>query len=285
MLYRSFATQEQIDQEYNPRLRFKQTDLYLKQYLSESARIHKNLKHQNNIPYGPSLSETLDYYPSEKRDSPLLCFIHGGYWHSFSSRDFAFISEAPHSKGFSVAHINYALCPQVTLDEIVRQCRAAIVWLYRHAKELCFNPELIGVAGHSAGGHLTAMLLATQWEKDYGLPSDLIRFAFPISGLFDLHPFLFSWLQPKLQLNLEQVHRNSPLFLESPNPSRVRVIVGAEESKEFYRQSTEYSFHLQQQGFEVDCQSIFQKNHFNLLDDFLGEGGEVMELISNSMNL
>ena len=285
MLYQNFTTQEQIDREYNPRLRVEQTNQYLQKYLSESERVRNKLKHQDGIPYGPSLAEILDFYPAKRKNSPLLCFIHGGYWHAFSSQDFAFISEAPHCEGFSVAHINYALCPKVTLDEIVRQCRAALAWLFRNAGELGFNPELIGVAGHSAGGHLTAMLLATNWEKDYGLPSNLIQVAYSISGLFDLQPFPFSWLQPKLQLNLEQVMRNSPLFLECLNRSKVQVLVGGDESEEFQRQSAHYSEYLCRQGIEAGFKPIPQKNHFNLLDDFLGEGGEMMQLITETINL
>ena len=284
MLYRNFSNQDEIDREYNPRLRVEQTDQYLTKYLSESERVSKTLNHQDGIQYGPTLNEVLDYYPSSEAQAPLVCFIHGGYWHAFSSRDFAFITEALHFQGFSVAHINYSLCPEVTLDEIVRQCRAALAWLFRNADALGFNPEKIGVAGHSAGGHLTGMLLATNWEHDYGLPSNLIRAAFPISGLFDLRPFPFSWLQPKLQFNLEQVMRNSPLFLECPGDSKVKVLVGGDESEEFQRQSSDYSKHLRKQGIDTDFTVIQIKHHFNLLDDFLGKGGEITQLITQTMN-
>ena len=128
------------------------------------------------------------------------------------------------------------------------------------------------------------MLLATKWEHDYGLPSNLIRAAFPISGLFDLRPFPFSWLQPKLQFNLEQVMRNSPLFLECPGDSKVKVLVGGDESEEFQRQSSDYSKHLRKQGIDTDFTVIQKKHHFNLLDDFLGKGGEITQLITQTMN-
>jgi hypothetical protein len=100
MLYRNFSNQDEIDREYNPRLRVEQTDQYLTKYLSESERVSKTLNHQDGIQYGPTLNEVLDYYPSSEAKAPLVCFIHGGYWHAFSSRDFAFITEALHFHGF-----------------------------------------------------------------------------------------------------------------------------------------------------------------------------------------
>ncbi|GIS36935.1 MAG: hypothetical protein Ct9H90mP8_3550 [Pseudomonadota bacterium] len=140
--------------------------------------------------------------------------------------------------------------------------------------------------GHSAGGHLTGMLLATNWEHDYGLPSNLIRAAFPISGLFDLRPFPFSWLQPKLQFNLEQVMRNSPLFLECPGDSKVKVLVGGDESGEISQRGnlqTIRNTFVSRVLMQIH-QNFQKKHHFDLLDDFLGKGGEITQLITQTMN-
>ena len=113
MLYRNFSNQDEIDREYNPRLRVEQTDQYLTKYLSESERVSKTLNHQDGIQYGPTLNEVLDYYPSSQAQATLLCFIHGGYWHAFST-GFCFYYGSIAFQGFSVAHINYSLCPEVT---------------------------------------------------------------------------------------------------------------------------------------------------------------------------
>ena len=273
MLYHTFSTQEEIDQEYNPRFIVENTDELIKSYFTESQRVLREYSNRSAVAYGPTLSETLDIFPAEKLCSPIHIFFHGGYWHSLTSRDFAFVAEGLVRNGITAVLVNYALCPSVSIDEIVRQSRAAAAWTYRNAEDFGGNPEQITVSGHSAGGHLTGMLLSTDWEKNYGLPPNLIKGFLPVSGLFDLKPFPFSWLQPKLLLTSEQVLRNSPVFLKPVYTPHVMVAVGADESDEFQRQSKNYTIFLQKHGVPAEYLSMPGKNHFNIIHDFLGDGG------------
>ena len=273
MLYHTFSTQEEIDQEYNPRFIVENTDELIKSYVTESQRVLREYSNRSAVAYGPTLSETLDIFPAEKLCSPIHIFFHGGYWHSLTSRDFAFVAEGLVRNGITAVLVNYALCPSVSIDEIVRQSRAAAAWTYRNAEDFGGNPEQITVSGHSAGGHLTGMLLSTDWEKNYGLPPNLIKGFLPVSGLFDLKPFPFSWLQPKLLLSSEQVLRNSPVFLKPVYSPHVMVAVGADESHEFQRQSKNYTIFLQKHGVPAEYLSMPGKNHFNIIHDFLGDGG------------
>ena len=273
MLYHTFSTQEEIDQEYNPRFIVENTDELIKSYFTESQRVLREYSNRSAVAYGPTLSETLDIFPAEKLCSPIHIFFHGGYWHSLTSRDFAFVAEGLVRNGITAVLVNYALCPSVSIDEIVRQSRAAAAWTYRNAEDFGGNPEQITVSGHSAGGHLTGMLLSTDWEKNYGLPPNLIKGFLPVSGLFDLKPFPFSWLQPKLLLTSEQVLRNSPVFLKPVYSPHVMVAVGADESHEFQRQSKNYTIFLQKHGIPAEYLSMPGKNHFNIIHDFLGDGG------------
>ncbi|MBT3716537.1 MAG: alpha/beta hydrolase [Deltaproteobacteria bacterium] len=273
MLYHTFSTQEEIDQEYNPRFIVENTDELIKSYFTESQRVLREYSNRSAVAYGPTLSETLDIFPAEKLCSPIHIFFHGGYWHSLTSRDFAFVAEGLVRNGITAVLVNYALCPSVSIDEIVRQSRAAAAWTYRNAEDFGGNPEQITVSGHSAGGHLTGMLLSTDWEKNYGLPPNLIKGFLPVSGLFDLKPFPFSWLQPKLLLSSEQVLRNSPVFLKPVYSPHVMVAVGADESHEFQRQSKNYTIFLQKHGVPAEYLSMPGKNHFNIIHDFLGDGG------------
>ena len=273
MLYHTFSTQEEIDQEYNPRFIVENTDELIKSYFTESQRVLREYSNRSAVAYGPTLSETLDIFPAEKLCSPIHIFFHGGYWHSLTSRDFAFVAEGLVRNGITAVLVNYALCPSVSIDEIVRQSRAATAWTYRNAEDFGGNPEQITVSGHSAGGHLTGMLLSTDWEKNYGLPPNLIKGFLPVSGLFDLKPFPFSWLQPKLLLTSEQVLRNSPVFLKPVYSPHVMVAVGADESHEFQRQSKNYTIFLQKHGVPAEYLSMPGKNHFNIIHDFLGDGG------------
>ena len=273
MLYHTFSTQEEIDQEYNPRFIVENTDELIKSYFTESQRVLREYSNRSAVAYGPTLSETLDIFPAEKLCSPIHIFFHGGYWHSLTSRDFAFVAEGLVRNGITAVLVNYALCPSVSIDEIVRQSRAAAAWTYRNAGNFGGNLEQITVSGHSAGGHLTGMLLSTDWEKNYGLPPNLIKGFLPVSGLFDLKPFPFSWLQPKLLLTSEQVLRNSPVFLKPEYSPHVMVAVGADESHEFQRQSKNYTIFLQKHGVPAEYLSMPGKNHFNIIHDFLGDGG------------
>ena len=279
MLYHTFSTQEEIDQEYNPRFIVENTDELIQSYFTESQRVLREYSNRSAVAYGPTLSETLDIFPAEKLCSPIHIFFHGGYWHSLTSRDFAFVAEGLVRNGITAVLVNYALCPSVSIDEIVRQSRAAAAWTYRNAEDFGGNPEQITVSGHSAGGHLTGMLLSTDWEKNYGLPPNLIKGFLPVSGLFDLKPFPFSWLQPKLLLTSEQVLRNSPVFLKPVYTPHVMVAVGADESDEFQRQSKNYTIFLQKHGVPAEYLSMPGKNHFNIIHDFLGDGGPLCKKI------
>ena len=279
MLYHTFSTQEEIDQEYNPRFIVENTDELIQCYFTESQRVLREYSNRSGVAYGPTPSETLDIFPAEKLCSPIHIFFHGGYWHSLTSRDFAFVAEGLVRNGITAVLVNYALCPSVKIDEIVRQSRAAVAWTYRNAEDFGGNPERISVSGHSAGGHLTGMLLSTDWGKKYGLPPNLIKGFLPVSGLFDLNPFPFSWLQPKLLLTSEQVLRNSPVFLKPVYTPHVMVAVGADESHEFQRQSKNYTIFLQKHGVPAEYLSMPGKNHFNIIHDFLGDGGPLCKKI------
>jgi arylformamidase len=279
MLYHTFSTQEEIDQEYNPRFIVENTDELIQCYFTESQRVLREYSNRSGVAYGPTPSETLDIFPAEKLCSPIHIFFHGGYWHSLTSRDFAFVAEGLVRNGITAVLVNYALCPSVNIDEIVRQSRAAVAWTYRNAEDFGGNPERISVSGHSAGGHLTGMLLSTDWGKKYGLPPNLIKGFLPVSGLFDLNPFPFSWLQPKLLLTSEQVLLNSPVFLKPRHTPHVMVAVGADESHEFQRQSKNYTIFLQKHGVPAEYLSMPGKNHFNIIHDFLGDGGPLCKKI------
>ena len=279
MLYHTFSTQEEIDQEYNPRFIVENSDELIQSYFTESQRVLREYSNRSAVAYGPTPSETLDIFPAEKLCSPIHIFFHGGYWHSLMSRDFAFVAEGLVRNGITAVLVNYALCPSVNIDEIVRQSRAEAAWTYHNAEDFGGNPERISVSGHSAGGHLTGMLLSTDWEKNYGLPPNLIKGFFPVSGLFYLKPFPFSWLQPKLLLTSEQVLRNSPVFLKPVYTPHVMVAVGADESHEFQRQSENYTIFLQKHGVPAEYLSMPGKNHFNIIHDFLGDGGPLCKKI------
>lgn len=271
MLYQHFATQEEIDRAYDPMLG-RDPAVLVKEWRQRSeasrARHHTTI----DLPYGPSLAERMDIFHAAQPNAPVHAFFHGGYWRSLSHREFSFIVDDLVSAGISVAMVNYALCPQVRFSELVRQSQAAVAYLYRHATELNVDGEQLSVSGHSAGGHLCAMLMATDWEGTFGLPNQLIRGALCISGLYDLRPFPWSWLQPKLQLSGRDVQEFSPLWQPCCVPARVKLVAGGLESDEFARQMSAYHEHLRQQGRHVTQQLLPDVDHFSILEHYLNDG-------------
>jgi arylformamidase len=267
-LYRSFTSQAQIDSEYDVEKSVPDFMVYARHYIDESKLARHRLRCDLDVRYGPTLDEHLDLFHGDGRRSPVLLFFHGGYWRMLSSKEFSCVALGPAQAGVAVLNVNYSLCPKVDLGEIVRQSRAAVVWAWRHAADFGGDRERIYVAGHSAGGHIAGMLLATDWQTDYGLPADVIKGAMPVSGLFDLRALRYSWLQPMLQLDAEQVERQSPLFHVRRNAAPILVSWGGAESAEFERQSREYLAAWELAGNRGEAWPQPEANHFTAIYGF-----------------
>jgi len=149
-----------------------------------------------DVAYGDGPQETLDIFPASRADAPVVVFIHGGYWRSLDKADHSFVAPPLLDMGACVVVVNYALCPgsdkaPVTVPDIALQCARSLAWVWRHIGAHGGNRNDVTVIGHSAGGHLAAMLLACQWKAlGADLPKDLVRKAMSISGLFDLEPVI-----------------------------------------------------------------------------------------------
>jgi len=239
-LYREFATQAQLDAQYNPAIKLADPTTPAKHYVAQSALARQTLRSALDVPYGPTLAETLDIFPADVPNAPVFVFLHGGYWRAFSSKEFSCVALGLLPLGITTVVVNYALCPAVTLDEITRQVRAAVAWTQRHIAAYGGDPARVALGGHSAGAHLTAMCLQTRWFEDYGLPVDPFKAAVLVSGIYDIAPLRYSYLQPMIQLDDGIIRRNSPLFGVRPSATPIWVNWGSEESPEFARQATAF---------------------------------------------
>jgi arylformamidase len=286
MLYRNFQTQAELDAQYNPE-QSPGIDIpkYMIMYNMNSAKVREELPCNLNIPFGPTLAEQLDIFPSHQPKAPILVFIHGGYWMMSDSKENSFVAKGLVANGITTVVINYALCPKVSVDEIVRQSRAAIAWVYRNAESFGGDSNRIYVSGHSAGGHLTAMAMLTDWKNDYGLPSDIIKGGCAISGLFDLMPFPYTWLQPNIQLSSAEVLRNSPIRHIPSKAGSLIVTHGAEETPEFHRQSQDFLAAWKAKGLEGEYLPQPGKNHFTAVDGFLDANSPLCAAILKQMGL
>lgn len=279
MLYRNFASSEEIDAEYDLGQVVGDPSTYFEFYLTESARARAEMDSVLDVRFGPTIEESLDIFPAQDPAAPILLFIHGGYWRRFSKDEFSCVARGPVARGCTVIVVNYALCPKVTLPEITRQCRAAVAWTKTTRMAFNGDRERIYLSGHSAGGHLAARVLCTDWVEDYALPADTVKAAYAISGLYDLSPLRYAFVQPALQLTEDVIRRESPLFNIPAAAPPLTADVGAEESNEFRRQSADYIAAWQAAGLEGCCIEQAGKNHFTAIDEFVDPDSALCERI------
>ncbi len=273
-LYRHFTSQEDIDSEYKTELWADDSEYWFKFFVEESRKVREELQCVLDVPFGATLEETFDIFPSDNPGSPILVFIHGGYWRRLSSKEFSFIARGLVGQGWTVAVTNYALCPKVSLPEITRQSRAAVAQIARNSAAYNGNEHKIYVAGHSAGGQQVARLLDTDWVTNYGLPGNLIKGGYALSGVYDLAPLQYSWLQPVLQLDQAIVKSESPVYNIAKSTPPLLIEVGGEESSEFKRQSRDYYEQCIEAGLPACYQEQEGKHHFSVIEGFLDSEGQ-----------
>jgi arylformamidase len=241
-LYLDFVDQEALDAQYQTSRQVVDGAGLLAQRVRDSDRARAELRHLRDVPYGPTRAERLDIYPAAQPGAPMVMFVHGGYWSTpgLTKGLYAWVAQglAPH--GITTLVIDYAVCPDQPLDELVRQCRAAVAWTAREAASFGGDAAQLYLTGHSAGGHLVSMAGLTDWAGDYDLPADTVKGCMPISGLFDLAPFPYTWLQPKLQLTQAQIERHSPLTSMRAGTAPQLIAWGALETPEFHRQASTF---------------------------------------------
>ena len=225
--------------EYNNRELVPDHARWLERWALDSERARATMTCRLDQRYGEAPGETIDIFPARKGDGTCLLFIHGGYWRALDKKDFSFLAPAWVSAGVSLAVVNYDLCPAVTVEEIVRQMLRAGRWLWLHAEDYGMDEDRLYVAGHSAGGHLTAMLMAALWPAfDARLPKDLIKGGLAVSGIYDLRPLVqAAWLNADLRLDEAAALQVSPAFLPPATRAPVLSCVGGDESSEFKRQN------------------------------------------------
>ena len=268
MTARAPTTPDEAERGYNNRAAVPEHPYWLDQFVVRSQAAIAALRPALDVRYGPGAKETLDLFVPATPARGTLLFIHGGYWRSFDKADHAFVAPAFVTAGFAVAVVNYDLCPQVTIATIVDQCRRATAWLAREGPQRG-APAPIVVAGHSAGGHLVAMLFATGW-REWKLDAAPFAGGVSLSGVHDLVPLLMTSYNVDLRLDAAEARRMSPVHQAPRTEAPLVVAVGADETSEFVRQSA-LLWHAWPRNHPASLRAplaIAGRHHFNVVLDF-----------------
>jgi arylformamidase len=257
---------ERLDALLDVRRRVPDFLAYTDRFAERSAFNRTRRSVHLDVPYGPHPRQRLDVFlPDRPEPAPAVLFYHGGYWRSSEKERYSFLAEAFLPAGVACVVVEYALIPDVDMDELVRQCRASLAHVHRNAAELGIDPARLHVAGHSAGGQIVGMLMAAGWHGAFDLPADIVRSGCGISGLYDLDPIRRSYLNDTLALDAASAARNSPCMLRPATDAHLLAAVGSLEGEEFLRQN---GLIAEAWGSPVTGLVLKDDNHYSAVEAF-----------------
>ncbi|MEE9314029.1 MAG: alpha/beta hydrolase fold domain-containing protein [Rhizobiaceae bacterium] len=261
---------DEIDyiKEYDNSARVENSAELLDTFITDAANFRETpeLAVDYDVEYGPEPRNKMDiFWPDNKagksRKSRIVLFIHGGYWQMMDRSAFSHLAKGLNANGIAVAIPSYTLCPDISIDGIITEMRRACLVLYQTYK------KKLTVVGHSAGGHLSACMMATNWEGMHsGLPHDLVASGMGISGLYDLLPLLQTPTNDAVGMDEEQAIESSPIRWIPEAIQRFEAWVGSEESNEYHRQSRDLAARWNLLGTPTNYVSDAGTNHFTIIN-------------------
>jgi arylformamidase len=261
--------QAELDLEYNNRQRVPEFEQLYESWVGPCRQIIDDFDTKLGLSYGAGTREIIDLIqPASTPPVAVNLYIHGGYWMSRDISDQTFTARPFVEAGAAFGLLEYDLMPGVRMTDIVDQCRRAVAWIYDNADNLNIDRERIYVSGHSAGGHLTAMVVATDWPTFCGGPADMVKGGCAISGIYELAPIQLTYMQATLGLTDEEVRDFSPIRFANVPKSPMIVVPGESESVEFRRQSRDFVDDWNAKGGNCTYLEAPGCNHFTILPDF-----------------
>jgi arylformamidase len=264
MLYRDMD-RAQLDAAYNNTAHVPERGAIIADWAARSAAMRSVRATHLDVAYGGSPRERLDLLLADDPKAPTLAFLHGGYWQMHNKETFAFIAEGLLPLGINLAVVEYTLAPAARLGRIVAEVRRAVQWLAQNLGDYGADPALLYVAGHSAGGQLTAMMM----------PFPVVRGGLAISGIYDLEPIRLNYLNEKLRLDTDEADRNSPFLHFPAKAGELIVAYGTSELPELRRQSIDYGRAWTGRGLPGSLLPVEGANHFTVLEALARPDGEL----------
>jgi len=240
----------------------------LKRYASSSNDVRARVGAPKRLAYGPTPVEALDLYPAKKSNAPIFVFIHGGAWRSGESKNYGFPAEI-----FVNAGVNYIALDFISVDAakgdigiMADQVRRAIAWTFKNAKNFEGDPNRLYVGGHSSGGHLCGVALVTDWQKDFGLPQDMIKGGLCMSGMYDLKPVRLSKRSSYVKFTdaMEESMSSQRQIEKLRTP--IVVTYGTNETPEFQRQNRDFAAAVKAAGKPVELVEAPNFGHFEMCE-------------------
>ncbi len=264
--------------QYNNGLRVASVGDILVRWEARAAAARASTR-MRSVSYDTEPAASFDLFEPERASGPLplLVFVHGGYWRSLSKAEFSWVAPGFVERGIKVAVVDYPLVPAVPIETIVRRILAALAHVWLNARRLGIARDAIVVSGHSAGGHLTAMMLAARWPQlDPRLPAGLVRGGVAVSGLYDMEPIRHTpYLNADLQLTLDRVAPLSPLYMTPATDAPLITAVGGDESDEFHRHNREIG--IAWSGVLREDVPLPGENHFSACERLVEPGHRLFE--------
>ena len=265
--------QQTLDDSYNNSKAVPESSEVFKQWIEKSQAFRASHSQFLDIPYGTLPREKLDYF-SAGPNTPVVIFIHGGFWQMRAKDDFAFLAQTYLKEGISVVMVGYPLAPDASMDQIVASSRKAVSYIGQHIAAWGGNPDHVVLSGWSSGGHLA---IASMGEMK-------LKAVVPVSGIYELEPLVGTYLNKKLQMDLTMAKRNSPMLDLPHGKTPIYLFVGGSELIEMRRQSFDLDNRLKAIQYPVTLQEIAGKNHYTMLEQFGFEQGAIHRQIISVIN-
>ena len=276
-VYKQFRAEE-MESHFNPRAVLPDVDGLIAERSAKSAETRKKLQNHRNLSYGDTERQVVDIFPAAEANAPVNLYIHGGYWRAVSKDDVSQLADHFHAKGVTAVLLEYDLCPDVTLTDIVRQTRQGVAWTYRNIADYGGDPSRFYISGSSAGGHLVGMVLAHDWSSEEGIPEDFIKGAVAITGVMDTNPVLHVTPNEQIQLTPELAHTNNPMLNPPTIQAPLIIAVGGDEPTGWRQMSKDYYELCKLRGLTCEYHEVPGTHHFSVTES-IGESGSLMQVL------
>ena len=279
--------QKALDDAYDQSKYAPNIQQVLGRYATNSETVRARLGAPKRLSYGSSQIEGADLYPTARPNAPVHVFIHGGAWRTGLAKNYAFHAEVFVGAGAHFITLDFINVLEAGGDlmAMAKQVRSAVAWVYRNATSFGGDPNRLYISGHSSGGHLGGVVMVTDWERDHGVPANIVKGAVLCSGLYDLKPVRLSARSSYVKFTDEIEHALSAQRHLDRLSAPLVLAYGTLETPEFQRQTREFAAAVKAAGKPVTLLVAEGYNHFEIAETFANPYGLLGRAALEQMNL